>query len=159
LTLALAALFAGATVPAIAPAAAETTRANPAAKSDTPATTPDVQLVASIDGAVRTLTREEAKQLFLGHRNRLNDGTPVTLIDLPSGQTRNQLYQQLTGKNPIQVRANWSRLVFSGRVRPPREAGSESEALEWLASTPNAIGYLPADVSDKRLKVLLVVGG
>jgi len=121
--------------------------------------TPSVQLVTSAKGEVSVLSREEAAQLLLGHRNRLNDGTLITLIDLPSGQIRARLYQVLTGKNPIQVRANWSRLVFSGRVRPPREASSENEALEWLLNTPNAIGYLPAAVNDKRIKVLLVVDG
>ena len=131
-----------------------------AAEPDTAAApAPGVQLVTSAKGAVSGLSREEAAQLFLGHRNRLNDGTPVTLIDLPSGQIRAKLYQALIGKNPVQVRANWSRLVFSGRVRPPLEATDENEALEWLINTPNAIGYLPAAVNDKRIKVLLVVDG
>lgn len=116
-----------------------------------------VQLVTAANGAVQAVSQEEAVQLFLGHRSRLNDGTPVMLIDLPAGPTRNQFYQQLINKNPVQVRANWSRLVFSGRGRPPLEADSQNEAHEWLASTPNAIGYLPANIRDNRLKVLLVI--
>ncbi|MDR2260617.1 MAG: hypothetical protein LBE06_06730 [Azoarcus sp.] len=112
-------------------------------------------VVIVTSGGIKVLSREEAAQLFLGQRTTLRDGTPVTLIDLPAGPARNHFYRELTGKNPVQVRANWSRLVFSGRVRPPREAASQSEALELLARTPNAIGYLPADAGDKRLKVLL----
>ena len=122
-----------------------------------PSSVQAVQLVTSANGSVQTVSREEAMQLYLGYRNRLSDGTPVTLIDLPAGPTRNQFYQQLIDKNPVQVRANWSRLVFSGRGRPPLEADSQNEAHEWLASTPNAIGYLPGDIHDSRLKILLVV--
>jgi hypothetical protein len=139
------------TAPFVRSVAAEPDKATAAASG--------VQLVTSAKGAVNVLSREEATQLLLGHRNRLNDGTPVTLIDLPSGQIRARLYQILTGKNPVQVRANWSRLVFSGRVRPPLEASNENEALEWLINTPNAIGYLPSAVNDKRIKVLLLVDG
>jgi len=150
-------IIAVATLAVSLPAAAQTNRSDTPEHAEPAAGA--INVVAAASGAVRALSRDEAMQLFLGHRNRLRDGTPVTLVDLPSGPVRDKLYQLLTSKNPVQVRANWSRLVFSGRVRPPREAGSNAEALEWLASTPNAIGYLPADVSDKRLKVLLVVGG
>ncbi|MDR2689762.1 MAG: hypothetical protein LBB76_08410 [Azoarcus sp.] len=113
-----------------------------------------VQLVTAINGEISTLSLEEAAQLFLGHRTTLRDGTPVTLIDLPSGLVRNQFYQLLTGKNPVQVRAYWSRLVFSGRVRPPLEASNQAEARELLAKNPNAIGYLPVGAADAKLKVL-----
>jgi hypothetical protein len=124
-----------------------------------PAPVTGIQLVTATSSQVASLSAEEASQLFLGHRTTLHDGTPVTLIDLPSGPTRNSTYQTLTGKNPVQVRANWSRLVFSGRVRPPREAHSQREARDLLVATPNAIGYLPASVSDDRLKVLLRLPG
>ncbi|MDR0717395.1 MAG: hypothetical protein LBF50_08270 [Azoarcus sp.] len=117
------------------------------------------EVVIVTSGGIKVLSREEAAQLFLGQRTTLRDGTPVTLIDLPAGPARNHFYRELTGKNPVQVRANWSRLVFSGRVRPPLEAGSQSEALELLARTPNAIGYLPANASDNRLKILLNLSG
>ncbi|GHT82686.1 hypothetical protein AGMMS49960_19920 [Betaproteobacteria bacterium] len=116
-----------------------------------------IHLVAAADGAISALTQEEATQIFLGRRTSLGNGTPVTLIDLPPGEERNLLYLTLTGKNPVQVKAYWSRLVFSGRVRPPLEAANQTEAREWLAKNPNAIGYLPASVTDPKLKTLLTL--
>ena len=117
-----------------------------------------IQIVTSVNnGSAQTMSREEAAQLFLGYRNRLADGTLVMLVDLPVGPIRNRFYKQLTNKNPVQVRATWSRLVFSGRVRPPVEASNPNEALEWVANTPNTIGYLPANIQDERIKTLFVV--
>ena len=116
-----------------------------------------IQIVTSANSKSTGLSREEAAQLFLGYRNRLDNGTLVILIDLPAGPTRNYFYKQLTNKNPVQVRATWSRLVFSGRVRPPIEASNPDEALEWVARMPNSIGYLPASIKDERIKTLLVV--
>lgn len=115
----------------------------------------EIQIVAARGGSVSALSTEEAEQLFLGRRSTLNSGERVTLIDLPAGSVRDRFYLLLTGKNPIQTRAYWSRQVFTGRALPPREAASDQQARDWLATTPGAIGYLPADVIDTRLQVLL----
>jgi hypothetical protein len=39
-------------------------------------------------------------------------------VDLPNGQVRDEFYLKLTGKNPAQIQAYWSRLVFTGRALP-----------------------------------------
>lgn len=115
----------------------------------------EVHIVSARNGAVTSLSRDEAEQLFLGRRTTLTDGTPVTLIDLPVGPVRDQLYLRLTGKNPIQTRAYWSRQVFTGRAHPPREAENLEQARDWIATTPGAIGYLPAPQVDNRMLTLI----
>lgn len=115
----------------------------------------ELQIVAARGGPIVSLSVEEAEQLFMGRRTSLAQGERVALIDLPAGTARDRFYLLLTGKNPIQTRAYWSRQVFTGRALPPREAASEQEARDWLATTPGAIGYLPGDVVDNRLQVLL----
>lgn len=115
----------------------------------------EIVIVAAREGPVRTLAREEAEQLYLGRRTTLADGTSVSLTDLPAGPARDGFYLHLTGKNPSQTRAYWSRLVFTGRALPPREAGSVAEARDWIAMRPGTIGYLPAGATDSRLRVLL----
>jgi len=115
----------------------------------------EIHLVAARGGQIANLSLDDAERLFLGRRTTLANGTPVKLVDLPAGTVRDRLYLLLTGKNPIQTRAYWSRQVFTGRALPPREAESQQQARDWLAITPDAIGYLPADVIDDRLKILL----
>ncbi|ATE61068.1 hypothetical protein [Thauera sinica] len=115
----------------------------------------EVVLVTSATGNIAALTAEEASQLYLGRRTMLNDGTPVALFDLPNGLTRNRFYELLTGKNPNQIRAYWSRQVFTGRALPPREAGSATDLPALLSGDSAAIGYLPDGPIDPRLRVLL----
>ncbi|THF65369.1 hypothetical protein [Pseudothauera rhizosphaerae] len=112
-------------------------------------------LVGHPDGPLDSLSREQADQLYMGRRNTLPDGTPVQLIDLPAGPARDRFYLLLTGKNPAQVRAWWSRQVFSGRALPPREAADADEVRRRVADVPAAIGYLPADEAADGLKILL----
>lgn len=115
----------------------------------------EMVVVAARNGPFTGLSREEAEQLYLGRRTTLADGTPVSLVDLPAGSARDNFYLELTGKNPSQTRAYWSRLVFTGRALPPREAATLTEARDWIATRPGTVGYLPAGSTDERLRILL----
>lgn len=122
---------------------------------DSHAQTPLV-LVSAATGPIAVLDRDTAEQLYLGRRSSLPDATAVQLIDLPAGPERDRFYLQLTGKNPSQIRAYWSRLVFTGRAQPPREAASVSDARRLLDEIPGTIAYLPLDAaSSPRLRILL----
>lgn len=112
-------------------------------------------VVSGANSAVTALTRSHAEQLYLGRAQSLPDGVAVRLADLPAGPLRDQFYLQLTGKNPSQIRAHWSRMVFTGRALPPQEAADVAQVRAWLAGNPNLIAYLPASEADARLKVLL----
>jgi hypothetical protein len=115
----------------------------------------EIVVVTRAHGAIESLTREEAEQLYLGRLSALRDGTPVKLLDLPSGPIRNAFYTALIGKNAAQTRAYWSRMVFTGRARPPREVLDVGQMREQLRSDPVFIGYLPAAEVEADLRVLL----
>lgn len=119
----------------------------------------DAQLVivTSEAGPIKTLTRSEAERLYLGRTTTLSDNTSVTLIDLPPGPERDRFYFELTGKNPVQTRANWSRQVFTGRALPPRQAGSVEDLRVLLNSDPYSIGYMPSSQIPQDLRRLIEV--
>ena len=115
----------------------------------------ELLIVTSTRSGNIELSREQAEKLFLGRSVTLVDGTPITLVDLPIGAVRDDFYQKLTSKNPAQIRAYWSRLVFTGRALPPREADSVADAKQLLAETPNLIGYLDKADITSGMRVLL----
>jgi len=112
-------------------------------------------LVCAVDSPIASLSREQAEQLYLGRSRELPGGIAVTLVDLPPGPVRDDFYMQLTGKNPAQIRAYWSRMVFTGRALPPREARDVEEALDWLAANPRLIAYLPESAAGPEVRTLL----
>lgn len=115
----------------------------------------EIVIVTSQRSGAIELSREQAEKLYLGRATTLIDGTPVKLVDLPNGATRDDFYLKLTNKNPAQIVAYRSRLVFNGRATPPIEADNVGEARQWLAETPNLIGYLERTDITSGMRVLL----
>lgn len=115
----------------------------------------DIVLVTALNGPITQVSREEAEQLYLGRLSALRDGTPVRLLDLPAGEIRDHFYARLLGKNSIQTRAYWSRMVFTGRARPPREVADEAELRALMVRDANLIGYIAEEQLTPDLRVLL----
>ena len=115
-----------------------------------------VVLVSARAGGIPELDRETAAQHYLGRRTSLPDGRSARLLDLPAGPERDLFYERLTAKNPSQIRAYWSRMVFTGRAHPPHEANDQEDALRRVLTDPSALAYLPAaSVVGQPLNVLL----
>lgn len=121
-----------------------------------PAARAEIVLVTAIDSTISELSRDEAEQLYMGRRATVSAHGALLLLDLPTGPIRDQFYYLLTGKNPSQIRAYWSRMVFTGRALPPTESADVSDAYRMLMENPNAIAYLPSTYAkDPGLRVLL----
>ena len=121
-----------------------------------PAASSGLILVTAAGSPIANLSRDEAEQLYLGRRTTLDNGTPVTLLDLPAGELRDRFYLYLTGKNPNQIRAHWSRQVFTGRALPPREIRNSTDLGAQLDRASETIGYLAEGSLDtSKLRVLL----
>lgn len=115
-------------------------------------------IVSARRSGLTEIDRESAEQLYLGRRTTLPNGRAVTLVDLPAGSVRDRFYLQLTRKNPSQIRAYWSRMVFTGRAHPPHEAADAADALGRVLADPNALAYLPAaSAANQPLNVLMLL--
>lgn len=104
-----------------------------------------VVVVAGHTSAVAGLSRDEVTRLYLGERLEGSKAPLKALeLDLPLW-TREAFYARLLGRSPVQMRALWARLVFSGKGRPPRIVADVDAALRELDSDPNVIVFMPAD--------------
>ena len=119
--------------------------------------TADVVAVVSVRSPVTTLSKNQVVDIFLGKTSRFPDGHQAAPIDHVEGSAaRDEFYLTLAGKSPAQVKAHWSKIIFTGRGQPPREASSGAEVKRLVGADPNAIGYIERDLVDERVKVLLV---
>ena len=120
-----------------------------------PALADDVVAVVSARSPVTSLSANQVADIFLGKSSRFPDGTPAVPIDLvEESPMRDRFYAQYTGKSPAQVKAHWSKIIFTGRGQPPRQAASTGEAKKLIAENPNAIGYIDPSQVDGTVRVL-----
>ncbi len=101
------------------------------------------------------ISDKDINRIFLGKNKTFADGNKITAINLKSGSdTRTEFDEKALGKSSSQVKAYWSKLIFSGKAKPLKELGSDSEVLKFVASTPNAIAYVNSASVDGSVKVV-----
>ena len=117
----------------------------------------DVVAVVSARSPLVSLGTNQVADIFLGKTSRFPDGTLAVPIDLnEDSPAREKFYVQLTGKSPAQMKAHWSKIIFTGRGQPPRQVASNAEARKAIAENPSAIGYIDASQVDASVKVLAI---
>jgi ABC-type phosphate transport system substrate-binding protein len=94
---------------------------------------------------------EQAAQFILGK------STLFTPIEHTEGPLRNEFSQKVLGKDSAQVKAQWSKLVFTGKGTAPKEYGSSAEVKKAVAADVQAIGYIEKSAVDDSVKVILTV--
>jgi ABC-type phosphate transport system substrate-binding protein len=115
----------------------------------------DVVAVVSAKSPVTALNTAQVADIFLGKTSRFPDGSQAVPIDQgEDSPSRDRFYTQFTGKSPAQVKAHWSKIIFTGRGQPPRQAATGQEARRLVAENPNAIGYIDASLVDSSVRVL-----
>jgi ABC-type phosphate transport system substrate-binding protein len=114
-----------------------------------------VAVVAGAKSAATPLSADQAAGLFLGKSDQLPGAGVALLLDQPeSNPNRELFYTKVAGKSAAQVKAAWSRLVFSGKGTPPKEIANSAEVKKLVSSNPNAVGYIEKSAVDSSVKVL-----
>jgi ABC-type phosphate transport system substrate-binding protein len=120
-----------------------------------PAFAEDVVPVVSAKSSVVSLSPNQVADIFLGKTSRFPDGTPATPIDLAEdAPERDRFYEHYAGKSAAQVKAHWSKIIFTGRGQPPRQVSTSRDVKKLLSENPNAIGYIDQSLVDSSVRVL-----
>mgnify|MGYP000123093648 CR=1 FL=1 len=116
----------------------------------------DVVVVVDAKSGVERLTQDEVINIYMGRHRKLPSGMTALPIDQPlAGGLRAEFYRKLVDKDLADINAYWARLYFSGKTRPPLQAGSASEVLSLVTGNPGGIGYLERSQVDARVKIVL----
>ena len=119
------------------------------------ALTSDIVVVVSAKSPITSLSTNQVADIFLGKVSRFPDGNQAVAIDqTEDSAARERFYAQFTGKSPAQVKSHWSKIIFTGRGQPPRQAANSMEAKKWVAGNPHAIGYIESHLLDASVRVV-----
>jgi len=112
----------------------------------------EIVVIVNKDNPASRMFSEQASQFFLGK------SAMFTPVDQSEGsKIRTDFYQKVADKDPAQVKAIWSKLVFTGKATPPKEYKSNAEVKKAVAEDPKAIGYIDKSAVDDSVKVILTL--
>ncbi|MES3022243.1 MAG: hypothetical protein V4857_11750 [Pseudomonadota bacterium] len=110
----------------------------------------EIVVVVNLKNPATRMFSAQAAQFFLGKSAMF---TPVDQAD-DSG-IRNEFYKKCAGKDAAEVTAIWSKIVFTGKGRPPKVHASGADVKKAVAADVNAIGYIDKAELDDTVKAVL----
>jgi ABC-type phosphate transport system substrate-binding protein len=104
---------------------------------------------------LKNLDESTISRIYMGKIIEVN-GSAVNPVNLMTGSnTRTQFMNQVLGKEDDSYIAYWVVRRSIGKGVSPKEFGSDKEVIEYVKSTPGAIGYIDSSESKPGLNVLL----
>ncbi|WP_144394437.1 substrate-binding domain-containing protein [Pleionea sediminis] len=101
------------------------------------------------------LSEKDIERIFLGKIKSFSNGKSIVAFSQsPGSKVSDEFNEKVLDKSATQLKAYWSKLVFTGKGTPPEEVESDAEILARVAEEPSGIGYVDASKVDSSVKVL-----
>ncbi|NVK57381.1 MAG: hypothetical protein HWE26_17390 [Alteromonadaceae bacterium] len=120
----------------------------------------DSEIVVAVAKSSRidNISKRELIDVFMGRFDVLENGERVQPVDYSGNSSlRWSFYKRLVGKNQKQINAYWSRLVFSGRAKPPVLVESVEQSVQFILKNPAGLAYFPAGRVSKEMRIVHVL--
>jgi ABC-type phosphate transport system substrate-binding protein len=106
---------------------------------------------------VSTLKRGDVSKLFMRRLTKWSDGQEVQPVDqVASSQIRRIFSDSIHHMDVPRVKNYWQLVVFSGRGDPPPERASDEDIIQFVRTTPTAIGYVSASAAIVDVKIVAI---
>jgi hypothetical protein len=116
----------------------------------------NIVVVVSASSPVQQLSRANISALYFGTLADNEVADQLRPLDLEDGAARDSFYSYLANRSRNQLRAYWSRMVFTGKGKPPRAYTLEA-IRQALRTDPRVIAYLPRGELNDDMRALLTL--
>jgi ABC-type phosphate transport system substrate-binding protein len=116
----------------------------------------ELMVIANNEVAERELDRATLQAIFLGKKTQWEDGAGIVPVNLEKGPTYQEFLKAIVKRTPAQYRSFWKRAIFTGTGTPPKSFATEEEIVEFVRSSPGAVGYIDASTPHEDVKVLSI---
>ena len=115
------------------------------------------QLIVHPSNPVDSLPSERVSAIFRKKISRWENGKRTLPVDqAPKSKVRENFSNAIHGKSVSAIKSYWQREVFAGREVPPPQKASDAEVIAYVASHPDAIGYVSTNASTSKVKTISV---
>jgi ABC-type phosphate transport system substrate-binding protein len=117
----------------------------------------DVVLIANNGVQISEIKTSDIRAIFTGEKTRFSDGAHAVPVILKGGPVHEVFLKRHLGEGPDEFRAQWRKVVFTGQGAMPRAFDSETSMIEYVATTPGAVGYVSRVSPHDRVKSISIV--
>lgn len=115
----------------------------------------DTAVIVSSSNSNAAMDSKLISRIYLGKSSKFPNGDQAIPVDQSDGNaSRDGFNDKILGKNSSQLKAYWSRLIFTGKGTPPQQVGDDAAIKELIAKNPNMIGYIDSASVDDSVKVV-----
>lgn len=110
------------------------------------------ELVVIVNPSATPPTQAQVADVYLGKSQAFKP------FDLPeSSPAYADFYKKATGRDGAQVKAVWSRIIFTGKGQAPKSLPDSAAVKKAVAADPKAIGYIEKSAMDSSVKTALTL--
>jgi hypothetical protein len=118
----------------------------------------ELVVIVSARSPVTALDMRQVAEIFLAEAARYPGGAEAVALDQKLGSpARNEFYAKVAARTPELMKAHWTRMMFTGRGQPPREAAGNAAVRRMVAADPALIGYIDRAALNASVRAVLVV--
>lgn len=101
------------------------------------------------------IDQSSLSRLFLGKMKSFpGGGQAVPLNQAEGSAVTDEFNKKVLKKSGSQLKAYWSKLVFTGKGTPPKAIASDAEVIKLISSNPNMIGYVSPEAVTADVKLV-----
>lgn len=101
-----------------------------------------------------SLESDDIARIFLSKTTNI-DGEKIVPLYLKTGDpVHTKFIEKVLNKSETQLKSYWSRLVFTGKAKPPKDVSTQSDMLKLVAENPQMVGYIEAGNLTPAVKVI-----
>lgn len=101
------------------------------------------------------LDEKVISKLFLAKSKSFPGGGSAVPVNQADGEAaRSEFDDKVLGKSSSQLKAYWSKLIFTGKGTPPKDIANDAAVKSLISSNPNMIGYINSSAVDGSVKVV-----
>lgn len=116
----------------------------------------EVIIVANKSVPVDTISEDVLKDIFMGITLTWKDSQEIKSVVLQGGSTHEDFTENYLHKTSSQFDIYWKKRMFTGKGTPPHTVQSESDIIDYVASTKGAISYLSEKPTNDNIKIIKI---
>jgi len=98
-------------------------------------------VVVNASNPATSVAKTELSNIMMKKATKWSHGADAAPVDNTSA-VRDAFSQAVHGRGASAIQAHWQQQIFAGKDVPPPEKASDTAVLEFVRSTPGAVGYV-----------------